>query len=210
MPKHNDMGNFNRVVDGLGIQIDQQIEKVPFGGKTPEQFYEERPQTFRDGISGNPMGKKVGTKSRRTVRQIAEDMNFDPIEAAIMLIREDPKIKKRFKVRDGVPIAVKKDLLKFVGDKMYASLKSVDMAITDGTNDNKPRTVQLYLPEKGSTEKKSKGSAASQRIKEKAIEHVAGSYLDDDDDGREPVRVELTVDLGRSIQSGDPVGGVGK
>jgi len=192
--KLSDDENFVKITEGLNIIPDPQPSKIPFGGKTPEQFYEERPQTFRNGESGNPMGKKPGTKSRKTVRQIAEEMNFDPIEAAIMMIREDPKIKKRFKIRDGVPIMVKQQLLKFVGDKMYASLKSVDMSITDGDAESKPRTVQLYLPEKGSTEKRLKSSGATPQ-KERVIEH----------DADEPVRLELTMDLGSQIKARDPV-----
>ena len=183
---------FNRITSGLQVQPDPLVEKQKFGGKDPEALYAQKPQLFRKGESGNPMGRRVGAKNRETVRQIAERLNFNPIEAAIGLIREDKKVKRMLRITDPVPMATKVKLLTFVGDKIYASLKAVDMTIADGESENKPRTVQLYLPEKGSIEKQKQPPVSQSRVIEQETE-------------RDTVRLELTMDLANAVQAGDPV-----
>lgn len=169
---------FKNLIDGIAVAPPDMATIVK---SSPDDGRRHNPALFKAGQSGNPAGRPIGAKQQKTVRHIAEEMNFNPIEAAIMIIREDPRIKKKFKIRDPVDTAHKLKLLTWVGDKMHASLKAVDYTVFNGGEDSKPKTIQLYLPEKGSIEKLEKSE-------------------------RETVRLELTPELGSElVDSCDPV-----
>jgi hypothetical protein len=171
---------FKNIIDGITINPPEKRPSTPIPADDPRRT---GAHLFKKGVSGNPTGRPVGAKQQKTVRQIAEEMNFNPVEAAIMMIREDPRIKKRFKIRAPIETKDKIKLLNWVGDKMYASLKAVDYTVFEGGEDSKPKTIQLYLPEKKSFDGK----------KEKPVE-------------REVVKLELTPELGSEmIPACDPV-----
>ena len=176
--------DFTEVVAGLApLESGALMPKRP--SVNPNMY---RPDTsFKAGVSGNPTGRRRGAEVRKTVRQIVEDMQFNPIEAAVMIIREDKRIKKKFKIVDPVPVRDKLTMVKWLGDKIYPSLKAVEVTNIDGdlAEAGKPKTVQLYLPEKGSpsmdTRKKQKQPVELER------------------DISDTVRVELTPQLANSL-----------
>ena len=168
---------FKNLIDGIAVAPPEMMPTFASEGDKRKT----NPNLWKPGQSGNPAGRPQGAKQNKTVRQIAEELNFNPIEAAILIIREDPRIRKKFKIRQPVEVKDKAALLRWVGDKMYASLKSVDYTVFDGGEENKPKTIQLYLPEKGSVDKLEKTE-------------------------REVVRLELTPELGNEfVPSCDPV-----
>lgn len=105
---------------------------------------------FQKGHTGNPAGRPVGTKNRETVRQIADRMQYNPVEFAIMLLKDTERAKKRYRIKDDITLDQKIALNKWVGDKIYASLKSVDYTVMNPNAEEKQKLVQLYLPEKAS------------------------------------------------------------
>jgi len=148
--------------------------------------------SFKPGQSGNPAGTRKGAQMKKTVRQIVEEMRFSPIEAAVMIITEDKRIKKKFKIVDPVRTQDKIKLMQWLGDKIYPSLKAVEVTNIDGdlAEAGRPKTVQLYLPEKGSTD------AYSKKKPQRTVTEI--------DRTDEPVRLELTVEnINSMVVAGD-------
>lgn len=137
--------------DGVPESV-RSAEKEKYGGLTEEEFYEKHPNAFRKGVSGNPSGRSIKVVNRKTARQIAEDMEFNPVEAAIRIIQESPESLRALGITEAISTTQKLKLLMWVGDKMFASVKAVDMALDTGNKEGeKDNRVQIYMPELGSS-----------------------------------------------------------
>lgn len=131
--------------DGVPESV-REAEKERYGGLTQEEFYEKYPNAFRPGQSGNPSGRPLAVVNRKTARQIAEQMGFNPIEAAIRMVTESPEELRAMGITEPVSVTQKTKLLMWVGDKMFASVKAVDLDLNPGKDKDESR-VQLYFPQ---------------------------------------------------------------
>jgi hypothetical protein len=99
-----------------------------------KQSQEEKPWQFKPGQSGNPEGKKTGTKSYITLLEEAVK-NYETAKGRNLF---DRLIERAF-VNDSVLIAVIK---KFIPDKQYTEIKDLTprkiiFELDDGNNKSK-------------------------------------------------------------------------
>jgi hypothetical protein len=126
---------------------DKRMSKEDFDDE--EEFYAKFPHAFRKGVSGNPAGRPKENANRKTVRQIAQEMDFCPIRTAIDLIKlPQAEAREKYNLEGPISTKDKAKLNMWIGDKMHSSLKSVDHTVLE-TDDNKDSGVlQIFLPAK--------------------------------------------------------------
>ena len=110
---------------------DKRVRKSDFA--SDEEFYAAYPHAFKTGQSGNPAGRPSNISNRKTVRQIAQEMDFCPIETAIDLVKMDAATaREKYKLDAPVSTSQKTKLTMWIGDKMHSSLRSESLTVIEG------------------------------------------------------------------------------
>jgi hypothetical protein len=146
---------------------------------------------------GNSLGRPRGSKNRISVQQACESLGANPAEFLVGIMKGDIGTLKRYNIRNPkeVTVAQKMKSAEILLHKLAGNIKSVDLdsdgnPVGTATKDQEEtkQTVQVYLPEKGSSvkielsEREAEQIAGVKDVGKYLEEHLDNSSLDIEQD----------------------------